>query len=313
MDWVVFHATSVIQSIANIWMILMLVLMTYSRCCSTNQEINNQDPFGNNKISYFSDSITITMLLCYVLNGMFADMNNFRILNNQTIISCDIIQKIIFCSWYYCRALLYGVMISRIMLAFHASIYKYSTFCISILFTIVISFVVLSTVLIIIYVDGIWGDNVSYPPNYCISVVPYFLLLYQMSFDFIISTVLLWMFISPLVRIISIRNKYDQGFTDTEDQFFGLVVKYTNLAVLCIITTMLGTILIIIANVYILITIDNIINTTCCVLLSELYRNAYITVCKCCHKGFRRLCLILFERHSNYVELENDVSKKSVQ
>ena len=89
---------------------------------------------------------------------------------------------------------------------------------------------------------------------------------------------------------------------------FDLLVKYTNITLICILSTFAGGILVIISNIYILATIDTGINSGSVVLLLAKYSKIYKKLCGCCDKCFVAILQCQISIRSNMIIMMNGMN-----
>ena len=223
----------------------------------------------------------------------------------------------------YCRGFLYLVIITRINLAFHDSCYRYSNKLIySLYFTVILYFIAFT------YFDifsdykmvGYYDKTAVYPKKFCNGKYNKEIVFGMLGFDIIFSTICLLLFIKPLIKIIRntylLRNEratvtttetdedmnitndtpYSRRYHDTSingsnDNFIALVVKYTNLSFICMISTCAGLCVLGLAHsTTTVIIIDNMFICLSLVLMTKFYEVWYYRLCGFTHRFWLFLC-----------------------
>eukprot|EP01084_Bolivina_argentea_P139428 245278_1 len=277
----------------------------------------------------WSDIFTFLMLVMYIINGTVATLNTWFIFYPiRNIISCKTIIIFMWLTLQYCRAFLYLVIITRINLAFHDSCYRYSnkiiyTLYFSVLFY-AIGFTYFDTYFPYHEMDGSYHETHIYPLKFCNGIYNKRVVLVMLFFDFIFSIVCLYLFIKPLINIIHTthllmsdktivssitvttvsesngqhitdESPYSRTYHDTlingvNDNFMSLIVKYTNLSFICMVSTSLGLLILVWFRFTTFITVDNMFICLSIILMCKFYESWYFQICGCFHRFWLFLC-----------------------
>ena len=294
-----FHVIS-----AGIVAVVLIIYMYYSSCKKAEYDNYNMTIYHA-----LTRILTIVTLFLYFVYSIISALDCFVIdpFQPDSFLSCRWIAIIQMTLYQYTRSSLYLLIVTRLPLAFNDSAFSYSTCLIITLYSIVIIYTIAATIVNIFYIDGTWGQY------FCIWEVKQFILIEMIIFDLIFGVVTLYLFTIPLVKIMRISYILNQGIPQHDEIFTNLVVRYTNLSSLCLLSTSVSLALFIIFDSIIIMVLDNIIVSISIVFMSKYYRTSYDKLCGCCHNCWLKLCRNIINISPDgqvgdirYVELSND-------
>ena len=173
------------------------------------------------------------------------------------------------------KMFMYLVFIYRIYVVYSNPFYGYNIKVIFVLGMTVLIWSIISTTITSIFTTG---ERVDINGHwFCIGKVTIGLVISTLLFDFIISTLCLFLFIRPL---LSLRKT--QGIEDQDKiKMYRVILKYTILSMVAILSTFMILVFIAVYDLTGLITIDIVINSMCIMHFNQRYNKSY-KILYCC-------------------------------
>lgn len=299
-----------IQTVAFITIIFVLCLMIRAMCSRPHRKPLKYGTFGRESsastqlhLVSLCDLFTLLMLILYTINGTVATLNVWLwFYPLRDTISCTSIHIFMWMSLQYCRGALYTVIITRISLAFHDSCYRYSNRILYTLYFTVLLYLMSCTFCDLMpsfKMDGSYGDTDLYPLQFCSGEYNPFIATSMLLFDVLFCTICLVLFVKPLIAIIEQNYLLNRdgpstvlvGAVHKRDSFMELVVKYTSLSAICLVSASIGLLVVMMAeNQTVMITVDNICVSLSIVLMSKFYEDWYFKMCAIPHRVWLSIC-----------------------
>ena len=135
----------------------------------------------------------------------------------------------------------------------------------------------------------IYGQTESFV---CWNYTPDIMQPIMLSFDITFSSLCLLLFIKPLMEVFKASGSSSNP--NNNHRFKDLIVRYTNLNTLCMLSILAALIFGSITNFTILYIIDNVFVCCCICLMSAKYQHVYYKLCSCCHNCWMKSCQKLF-------------------
>ena len=227
---------------------------------------------------------TILFILCSFIVILILLLNIWSVFPLSW--SCDKIVYILCISFHLSKSIFYGILITRLQVAFGASAYGYSNCAIYSLFigTIIYSSIIIAGTPFVVY-----GKWLTEPYNWChvhifedhgifvpIGVLSWIIM------DVLISLILLFLFQKPIRSLLSLLNK--------NRKLANLMVKYTILTWISIILSLFSLLLYLWKHITTLIEINLPFTCFCVILMHVKYENLFNSLCKICTICCYKLC-----------------------
>eukprot|EP01084_Bolivina_argentea_P300723 518622_1 len=224
---------------------------------------------SSNKSSSDSQLVFILPMLSYILFIGAALCGNLSVLG---IKGCEITGRAGPSCYFIAKMFMYLVFIYRIYFVYSNSYFHYNTKVLIILSIIVI----LCTTFEIIMTGVTTNGKIMVVNNYssCIALIPYGLAIFAALFDLTISGICLFLFIRPLLLVSKQQND-----KETKIELKGVVLKYTTLSIVAILSTFIVLIVMAIFDMTGVAAIDVCCNCLCIMFFNTRYDQSFKTLC----------------------------------
>lgn len=225
------------------------------------------------KFVVISQLMTISTLLFFIGHGIIDTLDFYGIFHG--ILSCTVVRVSAAMLWHNGKTSMYFIFYSRLQLAFSDTYFEYSSKTMNSLLLLIWSLWLTFMIGDILEVHGKDVYHEQYDIHWCQQLVPRWGCIAVPVFDGFISLLCLYLFIAPLCKIMEYCNHFDE-------QSVSVIIKYTWLTFVCIITTTIVLILIIFKSWGILFTFDVIINSVSVMMMTKDYHKYYAFLCGHC-------------------------------
>jgi len=238
--------------------------------------------------------ITILYIIAQLTGMILLTLDIWEVL--PITFSCDIIVFIMVWVYHLSNSLFYGILVTRLQVAFYLSSMKYSNCTIISLYTFIIIYTIFVCVGTPFLIYGQWlYDGVDGYADWChihtltttassISIGIWILM------DVIISIALCYLFIRPIKQVLKLTatspGPTGKGNQHPQGRFTVVYIKYATLTYISIILNMIGLLLYLFKHLTIVIEISAAINCICIVFMHAKYQPAFDFCCgwivNCC-------------------------------
>eukprot|EP01084_Bolivina_argentea_P108407 193745_1 len=197
--------------------------------------------------------------------------------------NCNIIVYILTTAYHLSTGLFFGILITRLQVAFALSALKYSSLTINLLYIFVIFYIILTCIGTHFIIYGAWETK---PIDWCHvhiketyeSALGVFI---WILFDFIMSIILMYLFIRPF-RQLSKNLNLDGNNYKQHNKFKNIYLKHAILTWISIMLSFIALLLYLMKHLTILIEIIAPINCICIILMHVRYKAIFNYFCGCC-------------------------------
>eukprot|EP01084_Bolivina_argentea_P069704 126772_1 len=265
--------------ITTLQIIVMPILLTL-HAYRLRKYNTHQDPLDRLKIRYtIIDHVSLAAIAFSFVSGIITISNYTALFDEHTCRTMTVIQNVF---WLLTKVSIYIVVLLRLQCAFWGSSFEINHRFNHVCYALIALFVfVLCVGTALPYPIGVESIHLS-GSNFCLLIIPPWLILTPLIFDILCSIVSLYLFINPIQRIMEFS-------TSNAEELSKLLTKYILISAIAIFSNLFSSIWFTITDILIFTYFDVFINPICLILMQIQHDDIYFFLCKHCHRGVEKM------------------------
>eukprot|EP01083_Nonionella_stella_P125922 380937_1 len=268
-------------SITMLQIIIMPMLLTLHAYRLRKSNTARDDSGDHLKLRFkVIDNVSLAAIAFSFMSGIITIINYAgAMFDDETCRTMTIIQNLL---WLLTKVSIYIVVLLRLQCAFWGSTFEINHRFNRICYALIALFVfVLCVGTALPYPIGVESIHLS-GTNFCLLIIPPWLILTPLIFDILCSIVSLYLFINPIRRIIEFSGR-------NEDELSKVLTKYILISAVAIFSNLFSSIWFTITDILIFTYFDVFINPICLILMQMQHDDIYLFLCKHCHRGIKKM------------------------
>eukprot|EP01084_Bolivina_argentea_P079088 143511_1 len=234
------------------------------------------------------DNLSLAAIALSFFSGMITISNYLGFFGQYTCRFMTITQNIF---WLLVKVCIYIVVLLRLQCAFMESIFEINKIFMKTCFILIALFTII-LILGSIMPHPIGVESFPLPPtNFCLLVIPLWLIVAPMVFDICCSTLSVYLFVNRIRKILIHTNKVSD--------LKRLLTKIVLISTIAIFSNLLSSIWFGVTDILFFTYLDAFVNPVCLILMQIHHNDIYLFLCKCCHRSVGKIMNLTDEKSLN--------------